>query len=132
MKLSMHVLALAATLALVAAVAVAEEHAAESAVEEGAGAGTAIDAAALWKKNCASCHGDTGKGDTKMGKIKGVKDLTDPAVREGFDREQLFKVTKEGIVDPETKKTVMKAYGDKLSDEEITALVDHIYVLCGK
>ena len=33
-----------------------------------------------WDKNCASCHGKDGKGETKAGKKADVKDLTDSEV----------------------------------------------------
>lgn len=33
-----------------------------------AGTSMAADGAALFKQNCASCHGDTGKADTPAGK----------------------------------------------------------------
>ena len=63
------------------------------------GAGTLqADVAANWKKNCASCHGQDGKGQTKMGKKLGANDYTDPAVQAGFTDEEAFKATKEGIV----------------------------------
>ena len=48
---------------------------------EDAPAGGAMDVPALWKKNCASCHGEDGKGQTKAGKTKKVEDLTNPEIR---------------------------------------------------
>ena len=85
----------------------------------------ATGVAALWNKNCASCHGKDGKGQTKAGKTKKVQDLTDPAVRAKFDRERMIKVTKEGIKD-DAGKDRMKPYAEKLSDEEIAQLTDYI------
>ena len=88
----------------------------------------AADAKENWTKNCAKCHGEDGKGDTKMGKKAGVKDLTDPKTLEGKKDEQLFKSIKEGI--KEGDKTLMKAYGEEgLSDDEIKALVAHFRAL---
>ena len=92
---------------------------------EDAPTGGAMDVPALWKKNCASCHGEDGKGETKAGKTKKVKNLTDPEVRAKFDREKMIKVTKEGIKGDDGKER-MKPYAEKLSDAEIAALNDYI------
>jgi cytochrome c553 len=89
------------------------------------GAGTLqADVAANWKKNCAMCHGQDGKGQTKMGKKSGAKDYTDAKVQEGFTDEEAFTVTKDGI--KKDGKTVMKPYSTKLSDDEIKELVAFI------
>ena len=117
-------LALGTTFALLlvaAPLALATEEAAEEAGDPGAATGTA----AIWNKNCASCHGKDGKGQTKAGKTKKVQDLTDPAVRAKFDRERMIKATKEGIKD-EAGKERMKPYADKLSEADIAALTDYI------
>jgi mono/diheme cytochrome c family protein len=96
-------------------------------VSPSAAEGTAaIDVPALWKKNCASCHGDDGKGQTKAGRTKKVEDLTNPEIRAKFDRDRMIKVTKEGIKDDAGKER-MKPYADKLSDAEIAALTDYIF-----
>jgi cytochrome c553 len=88
-------------------------------------AGSAMDVPALWKKNCASCHGEDGKGETKAGKSKKVQDLTNPEVRAKFDRDRMIKSTKDGMKS-EDGKELMKPYGEKLSDAEIAALTDYI------
>ena len=93
--------------------------------EEAGDTGGATGIAAVWNKNCASCHGKDGKGQTKAGKTKKVEDLTNPAVRAKFDRDRMIKATKEGIKD-EAGKERMKPYADKLSEQEITALIDYI------
>ena len=96
---------------------------------EGAAAPAFDKAAAteLWTKNCASCHGAGGKADTKTGQLLKVRDLTDPTVRAGFDRDRMIKATKEGVKKEGSDKLAMKAFGDKLSDAEIASLVDLIY-----
>lgn len=88
-----------------------------------------VDVATLWSKNCSTCHGKDGKGDTKAGKQKEVKDLTDPKVRAEFKRADLIKKVKEGVKDEKTGKDRMKPFGEKLSDEQIGALVDWVLAL---
>lgn len=78
----------------------------------------------LWKAKCKSCHGATGKGDTKEGKKNKVDDLTDPAWQARHDDAKIRKAITEGV--PDTK---MKAYKGKLSEAEIDALVKHIRTL---
>jgi len=92
---------------------------------EDAPAGGAMDVPTLWKKNCASCHGEDGKGQTKAGKQKKVEDLTNPEVRAKFDRDRMIKSIKEGKKDDAGKER-MKPYADKLSEAEIAALADYI------
>jgi len=77
-----------------------------------------------WDKSCAKCHGADGKGATKMGEKLGVKDYTDPAVQAKFTDEEAFKAIKDGVMEDGKKK--MAGFGDKLSDDEIHALVKHI------
>ena len=64
-------------------------------------------------------------GYLQAGKTKKVEDLTNPEVRAKFDREKMIKSTKEGIKGDDGKDR-MKPYAEKLSDAEITALVDYI------
>ena len=84
----------------------------------------AADVAANWEQHCTKCHGADGKGETKMGKKAGVKDYTDAKVQAEIKDDAAFKAVKEGI--KEDGKEKMKPYGDKLSDDEIKALVTHI------
>jgi mono/diheme cytochrome c family protein len=44
-----------------------------------AGVSLAADGAALFKQNCASCHGETGKADTPAGKAMKVPPLAGDA-----------------------------------------------------
>ena len=82
------------------------------------------DAAANYAKHCAACHGKDGKGQTVQGKKSGAKDYTDPKVQASFSDSDAVKAIKEGV--NEGGKDKMKAYGDKLSDEEIKALVAYV------
>jgi cytochrome c553 len=81
----------------------------------------------VYDKSCAACHGKTGKGDTPAGKKAKVKDYTDAQVQAAMKDEEMFKAIKEGV--KEGDKVKMKGYGDKLSDDEIKALVAYIRTL---
>ena len=89
----------------------------------------APNATALWAKNCASCHGQAGKGDTKIGKMKKLRDLSAPDVHASLSRDAVIKMIKEGITDAESGKVLMKGYADKLSEAEIEILADHALAL---
>ena len=92
-----------------------------------AGSMHAADAKALWDANCAQCHGKTGSADTKMGKQLSAKDLTDPKVQAAFSDAKATQSIKEGV--KENGKTTMKAFGGKLTDDEIKALVAYTRTL---
>jgi mono/diheme cytochrome c family protein len=77
-----------------------------------------------WEKHCLKCHGADGKGQTKMGRQSGVKDYTDPKVQAELKDDNALKIIKEGIVEKDKKK--MDPYKDKLTDEEIKALIAYI------
>jgi cytochrome c553 len=85
------------------------------------------DAAANWKEHCAKCHGDTGKGDTKMGKKLSIADLTDAAVQAKFTDEAALKAMKEGIKDKSDKQTMKPV--ENVTPEEMQALVAHVRAL---
>ena len=74
------------------------------------------DAGALWAQHCASCHGKDGSGSTAMGKKLGIKDYTK---EQSFSDAEATKVIKDG-------KGKMKAYKDKLSDDDVQALVKYV------
>ena len=94
-----------------------------------AGGAAGIDAAALWGKNCGACHAKDGTGSTKIGRKLGVRDYTDPEVQATMDTANMVEVIKAGITDEESGKTRMKPYAEKLSAEEIDALIEHIRAL---
>jgi mono/diheme cytochrome c family protein len=87
----------------------------------------AADAKALWDANCMQCHGKDGHADTKMGKTLNAKDLTDPTVQSGFTDAKATQSIKDGV--KENGKTTMKAFGGKLTDDEIKALVAYVRTL---
>jgi mono/diheme cytochrome c family protein len=88
-----------------------------------AGTAFASDGKTLFETNCAKCHGNDGKGTTKMGIKAGAKDLTDPKVQSGLSDDKIAKSIKEGI--KEGDKTKMKAFPDLVADD-IKALVAYV------
>ena len=78
-----------------------------------------------WSKNCASCHGPDGAGHTKAGRMAQVKDMTSADYQKTFTDEQAIKQIKEGYKDSSGKER-MKAFADKLSDDEVKALVAYV------
>ena len=87
----------------------------------------AADAKTNWANNCAQCHGPDGKAGTKMGKMLNAKDLTDPKVQAEFTDAKATQSIKEGV--KQNGKTTMKAFGGKLTDDEIKALVAYVRTL---
>ena len=87
----------------------------------------AADAKANWASNCAQCHGATGKGDTKMGKMLNAMDLTDSKKQASFTDAQATTAIKDGI--KQNGKTTMKDFGGKLTDAEIKDLVAYVRTL---
>lgn len=85
---------------------------------------SAADVAANWNTHCAACHGKDGKGQTKAGRMAGAKDQTDPAYQATLNDEKSFKLLKEGLKDGGKEK--MKPFAEKLSDDEIKALIAHV------
>jgi mono/diheme cytochrome c family protein len=87
----------------------------------------AADVKTNWGNNCAQCHGPDGKANTKMGKVLSAKDLTDPKVQAEFTDAKATQSIKEGV--KQNGKTTMKAFGGKLTDDEIKALVAYVRTL---
>jgi mono/diheme cytochrome c family protein len=81
------------------------------------------DAAALYAKSCASCHGKDGKGDTKMGKKAGARDYTTAEGQKWSDEEGV-KAILDGVKDGD--KTKMKGYTGKVTEAEAKELVAYI------
>jgi len=84
----------------------------------------AADVNALYDKHCASCHGKDGSGKTKMGQKAGAKDYRDAKVIAELKDEIALKNIKDGMT--ENGKEKMKPFKDKLSDDEIKALIGKI------
>ncbi len=81
--------------------------------------GDSIDA--LYMKHCKSCHGDTGKGDTKLGIKHKVDDMTDPKWQARHSDEKIKKAIVEGV--PKTK---MKGFKDKLTSAQVDSMVQFV------
>ena len=77
------------------------------------------DAAELYGKNCASCHGADGKGQTAMGKKFKLKDYTDAKVQAGFTDKEATAAILDG-------KDKMKGFKGKITDADVAALVKYI------
>ena len=85
----------------------------------------AADGKALFTDHCAKCHGDDGKGQTKMGIKLGARDYSDAKVQASFKDEEGVKAVKAGL--KKDDKTLMRPI--ELSDEEITATITYLRTL---
>jgi len=79
-----------------------------------------------WDAQCKKCHAADGSGSGTMGKKLKLKDYTSAEVQAGMKDEDIIKVIKEGVKDEATGKMTMPAYAEKLSAEDINALLAHI------
>jgi cytochrome c6 len=77
------------------------------------------NAAELYSKNCASCHGKDGRAKTFKGKLKHARDLADAEWQGRVSDERIFN----SIINGKGK---MPAYGKKFSEQEIDALVAYV------
>ena len=91
----------------------------------GVGSARAGDAKELYDKQCGKCHGEDGKGKTKMGEKLGVKDYTDAKVQAVLKDPEMTKAIKEGVKEKDSDKTKMKAFAD-LTDDEVKSLVAYV------
>ncbi len=85
-------------------------------------------AANNWGKMCAACHGKDGTGNTKAGKKLGVKDMTVAANQKLFTDDEAFAALKSGLTATDGAEK-MKPFADKLSDDEMKALVAYVRTL---
>ncbi len=81
-----------------------------------------LSAKANFEKHCVDCHGADGRSQTRLGRKSGAKDLTDKAAMAKHTDEALFKTIKFGRKNAKGEEK-MDAFGDGLSDREITELV---------
>lgn len=84
------------------------------------------DPTETWSSKCKSCHGEDGKGETKMGQKSKVKDLSASQWQSKHSDKQIRESIADGI--PDTK---MKGFKDKLEPEQIDSLVKYVRSLKG-
>lgn len=82
--------------------------------------------AALYRANCVTCHGATGRGDSWRARLLFLRpgDLTDPRAMGAFSDETLFQIIKHGGAN--FGKPGMPSFGFHLSDDEIRTLVAYV------
>jgi mono/diheme cytochrome c family protein len=91
----------------------------------GASGARADEAKATYDKTCAACHGPGGKGDGPAAKMLKPAPEAFAAGLKGKSDADIAKIIKEGGK-AVGKAASMPAYGSKLSDEQISALVTYI------
>lgn len=81
----------------------------------------AADGAALFKQHCALCHGKDGKADTPAAKKFGAKDLSASKTEDA----EIIRQIREGKRDDKGKQ-LMPGFGEKLSADDVTALLEKV------
>jgi cytochrome c oxidase cbb3-type subunit III len=91
------------------------------------------DTAPLFRELCSVCHGAGGKGDgpSAQGLEPKPADFTNCKAMGKDSDDVLFKIIKGGGQSV-GRSTVMPAWGDSLSDQQIRALVKFVRGLCKK
>ena len=75
----------------------------------------------IYQRNCAGCHGPSGKGDGSMALSGGTpSDLTDDVWDHGSTDGEIFVVIHDGV------SADMLGYKDKLSDKQIWQVINFI------
>jgi|SRR5215470_13672208 len=83
----------------------------------------AADGAAIYKDQCAKCHGDTGKADTTIGKAMKVPALAGDATVQKMSPDEVAARIKGNAKHPPTIKG--------LSDDDIKAVAAYVQKLAG-
>ena len=87
----------------------------------------AANAATIWRKDCTKCHGEDGRGDTKIGRKRLINDLTDASFQAKFTDAEATQSIKSGLKDAKGK-VIMEAVKG-VSDDDIKALVAYVRAL---
>jgi mono/diheme cytochrome c family protein len=80
-----------------------------------------------WINNCMQCHGTDGSANTSMGKALDAKDLTNAQIQSTFTDAEAAAAIKDGVTKDGVTKMI--AFGGRLSDDEIKALVAYVRTL---
>ena len=78
------------------------------------------DAKATFESKCAKCHGKDGRAKTFRGKLLHARDMTEASWQNEVTDERLFNSINKG------RGKNMPAYGKKLSEDQIDALVGYV------
>lgn len=79
------------------------------------------DGKELWDKNCMKCHGEDGRGNTKMGIKMGAKDYTDAKVQAAVTDVAMSKAICDGFKDKDGK--ILMKPSEGLTDADVKELV---------
>ena len=77
------------------------------------------DAKSIFNTKCAQCHGRDGRAHTVRGRRSHARDMTEASWQNDVSDERLFNSINKG-------KGKMPAYGKKLSEDQIDALVRYV------
>ena len=84
----------------------------------------------LYDTQCATCHGETGKGDGKMAASMNPpkpSDLTDASWKHGSSDGEIFTLVKDGA-----KGTGMRGYASRMKTDDIWNVVNYLKTLAPK
>ncbi len=93
-----------------------------------AAAGAPFSARENFETHCVDCHGADGKGQIRLGRKLGARDLTDGRAMSKISDNDAFKAIKFGRKSNKGEEK-MDAFADGLSDKEITELVAFVRTL---
>jgi mono/diheme cytochrome c family protein len=82
------------------------------------------DGQALFLQYCKGCHGENGKGDTPLARKIRAPDFTQAKVQEALKDDAITRALRSGVQKDGVVR--MKGFGERLSAEEIQALVKHL------
>ena len=85
-------------------------------------AASAATAQEIWDLHCAKCHAADGSGSTKTGQKLKLKDYTKAELQAAFTDAEALAAIRDGVKN-EAGKMTMNPYAEKLTAEEMQALV---------